>query len=205
MKDTTRILIAATILSLVAGFVFYFCYDANDFVVADRVSAENWESEPDPNEPITFTYQSEVPPIMYWIDEDGNKFEYAPVEPEPPEPNTVFSFDSNNKIESGTVSQIEHQFYISSEPNEAELNDPNDSTYFTSDYAVIWENFISDTVSVNDVTIYVKNTHLLTKEELRDFALFISSVSAVGGMCEEYYEGLLKLVPTKLLQDPNDD
>lgn len=43
------------------------------------------EKDTEPNEPVSFTYHSKVPPLMYWIDDDGNKFEYVPKAPNIPE------------------------------------------------------------------------------------------------------------------------
>ena len=54
--------------------------------------------------------------------------------------------------------------------------------------------------------LYLKNIPLLTKEELREFAIFVACASSPvsSNMCDEYYEGLLRLVSPKLLKEPNE-
>ncbi|MCJ7483881.1 MAG: hypothetical protein MUO31_13060 [Thermodesulfovibrionales bacterium] len=94
-------------------------------------------------------------------------------------------------------------------------NEPESITYDVNDpillswtgdasLSIDWTIERTDTITVNDTVIYTKNVPLLTKDELRDFALYISAMSALSSMSEEYYDGFLKLLPEKLLKDPND-
>lgn len=92
------------------------------------------------------------------------------------------------------------------EPNKPEITfelvieDPNDANMCIS-----IEDFTSDALELGMAgkLIYLKNMPLLTKKELRDFAIVISAATANLSACNEFYEELLRLVPAKLLQDPD--
>lgn len=62
------------------------------------------------------------------------------------------------------------------------------------------------TVWVSDFSVILDLTKmlLLTKDEMRDFALFVSAVS-YGGMCDEYYKAVLTLVSPKLFKNGQGD
>ena len=88
------------------------------------------------------------------------------------------------------------------EPNDVWVYDPNAT--ITSDYIYKSEmDFTCDTLEMADTTMYLKNMPLLTKDEIRDFAIVIGAATARLSACDEFYEELLRLVPAKLLQDPD--
>ena len=93
------------------------------------------------------------------------------------------------------------------DPNELEtLTDPNYSILYDSADTAIFSFSQIETISVGDTEIYLKNMSLLNKDEVRDFALFMGAVKTnigyYGNIVDEYYEGLLRLVPEKLLEEP---
>ena len=93
---------------------------------------------------------------------------------------------------------------VRDEPNEPDyLTDPNWTFTADPNMCITFEDFVSDTINMADTNIYLKNMPLLTKKELRDFALVISAATARLSACDEFYEELLRLVPAKLLQDPD--
>jgi len=72
---------------------------------------------------------------------------------------------------------------------------------------VRWEQEKVNSIIVHlddEVEIYLKNMPLLTKDEVRDFALFMGcmTINTHSTFCDEYYEGLLRLVSEKLLKEP---
>jgi len=90
------------------------------------------------------------------------------------------------------------------EPNDIWVYDPNMT--ITSDYAMAAEiDFAVDTLEMAGATMYLKNMPLLTKDEIRDFAIVIGAATTKLYACDEYYKELLRLVPSKLLQKPKED
>lgn len=90
MKDTIKGLFAAAICFLILGIVGYCFYDHNDFVVADRISAENVDIEfyePNGSDSIMLRASSNIEgEICFWSgDEDEATIE--PNEPECTHPN----------------------------------------------------------------------------------------------------------------------